>query len=80
MTSHPAGATAFIQGRPARPGKILADPELRATLDLGRAVALMLLAVLHFLTDADDARGIAAEAGRCAPGQLPGSHALHGGL
>ena len=61
MTSHPAGATAFIRADLREPGKILADPELRATLDLGRPVALMLIAVLHFLTDADDARGIVSE-------------------
>jgi hypothetical protein len=61
MTSHPAGATAFIQADLREPGKILADPALRATLDLGRPVALMLVAVLHFLSDADGARGIVAE-------------------
>ncbi len=62
MTSHPAGATAFIQADLREPGKILADPELRATLDLGRPVALMLIAILHFVNDADDgARGIVAE-------------------
>ena len=71
MTSHPAGATAFIQADLREPGKILADPELRATLDLGRPVALMLLAVLHFLTDADDARGIVAELVGALP---PGSY------
>jgi hypothetical protein len=61
MTSNPAGATAFIQADLREPGKILARPELRATLDLGRPVALMLIAVLHFLTDAEDPRGIVAE-------------------
>ncbi|HEY6786167.1 MAG TPA: SAM-dependent methyltransferase, partial [Trebonia sp.] len=34
MTSDPAGATAFIQGDFREPGTILADPALRATLDL----------------------------------------------
>jgi hypothetical protein len=34
MTSHPVGATAFIQADLREPGKILADPALRATLDL----------------------------------------------
>ena len=61
MTSDPAGATAFIQADLREPGKILADPELRATLDLGRPVALMLIAVLHFLSDAEGSRGIVTE-------------------
>jgi S-adenosyl methyltransferase len=51
MTSDPAGATAFIQGDFREPGKILADPALRATLDLDKPVALMLVAILHFFTD-----------------------------
>jgi hypothetical protein len=61
MNSHPAGATAFIQADLREPGRILADPELRAILDLGKPAALMLIAVLHFLTDADDPKGIVAE-------------------
>jgi hypothetical protein len=61
MTSDPAGATAFIQADLREPGRILADPELRATLDLGKPVALMLVAVLHFLTEADHPRDIVAE-------------------
>jgi|SRR5579859_6063978 len=40
MASHPAGATAFIQEDFREPGKILADPALRATLDLDRPVAV----------------------------------------
>ena len=53
MDSHPAGATAFIQADLREPAKILADPRLRATLDLGEPVALMLIAVLHFLREED---------------------------
>jgi hypothetical protein len=61
MTSHPAGATAFLQADLREPGRILANPELRATLDLGKPVALMLVAVLHFLTENDRPRDIVAE-------------------
>jgi len=61
MTSDAAGATAFIQADLREPGRILADPELRATLDLGRPVALMLIAVLHFLTEQEAPLGIVAE-------------------
>jgi len=58
MTSHPAGSTAFIHADLRDPGKVLDDPKLRATLDLGRPVALMLIAVLHFLTEEDNPREI----------------------
>jgi hypothetical protein len=61
MTSSPAGATAFIKADLREPGKILADPELRGTLDLDKPVALNLIAVLHFLTDQDNPRGLVAE-------------------
>lgn len=61
MISNPVGATAFIQADLREPGSTLADPELHAILDLGKPVALMLIAVLHFLTDAEDPRGIVAE-------------------
>jgi hypothetical protein len=58
MTSDSAGATAFILADLREPDKILADPALRRTLDLGRPVALMLIAILHFLTDAENPRGL----------------------
>ena len=45
MASDPAGATAFMQADLREPGKILADPVLRATLDLDQPVALMLIAI-----------------------------------
>jgi hypothetical protein len=61
MASHPAGATAFIQADLHEPGKILADPALRSTLDLGKPVALMLIAILHFFADEDKPRAIVAE-------------------
>jgi O-methyltransferase involved in polyketide biosynthesis len=61
MTSHPADATAFIQADLREPGWILADPELHATLDLSKPVALMLVAVLHFLAETQNPRGIVAE-------------------
>jgi hypothetical protein len=37
---------------------ILSSPGLRETIDLDRPVALMLIAVLHFLSDADDPRSL----------------------
>jgi len=58
MTSHPAGATAFIEADLREPQKILANPALAATLDLSRPVALMLVAVLMYFRDGDDPRGM----------------------
>jgi hypothetical protein len=58
MSSHPAGATAFIQADAREPGKILANPALRATLDLAEPVALMLVSILPFFRDDENPRGI----------------------
>jgi hypothetical protein len=57
LAGHPAGTTTFIQADLREPAEILADARLRATLDLGQPVALMLIAVLHFLTSQDDPQG-----------------------
>ena len=47
MTSSAEGRTAYLHAD-------LRDPDLKTVLDLTQPVALMLVAVLHFLTDADD--------------------------
>jgi hypothetical protein len=61
MTSDPAGATAFIQADLREPDKILADPALRRTLDLGEPVALMPIAILMYIRDEEDPRGIVSK-------------------
>jgi len=75
-----AHARAMLQGVPnttiieqdlLEPDKILADPALTATLDLDRPVALMLIAVLHFLTEQDGPQGIVSELVSALP---PGSY------
>jgi len=58
MTSQPAGKTAFIFADLRQPQAILDDPTLVATLDLGRPVAVILVAILMFLRDAEDPYGI----------------------
>jgi hypothetical protein len=58
MTSDPAGATAFILGDFREPGKILADPAVRDTLDLDLPVALILAALVHFFTDDENPQAI----------------------
>jgi S-adenosyl methyltransferase len=42
------------------PGSVLAHPEVRGQLDLTRPVAVMMVAVLHFVADSDDPAGIVA--------------------
>ncbi|MBO4160735.1 MULTISPECIES: SAM-dependent methyltransferase [Micromonospora] len=54
LTSSPEGATAYIDADLREPEKILHHPELRRTLDLGQPVALMLVAILHFVGEAED--------------------------
>jgi S-adenosyl methyltransferase len=54
LTSDPAGATAYVDADLRATDNILADPTLRAVIDLNRPVALMLLAILHFLPESDD--------------------------
>lgn len=51
LRSHPEGATAYVQGDLRRPSTILDAPELRATLDLTRPIALLLIGVVHFVAD-----------------------------
>jgi len=76
LTSAPGGQVAYFQADLRDPEKILASPVVAGTLDLTKPVALMLVAVLHFLTDADDpARVVAALLGALAPGSyLVASH------
>ncbi|WP_306205000.1 SAM-dependent methyltransferase [Actinoplanes sp. RD1] len=49
LTTEPEGATAYLEADLRDPADILAHPSLARTLDLARPVALMLVAVLHFI-------------------------------
>ncbi|GAA0505615.1 hypothetical protein Ade02nite_71950 [Paractinoplanes deccanensis] len=71
LTSTPEGRSAYIEEDLRNPDKILAHPAVRETLDLGRPVALMLIAVLHFIEDYDEARDIVRHLVDALP---PGSH------
>ncbi|MFJ6726194.1 SAM-dependent methyltransferase [Streptomyces sp. NPDC091281] len=54
-----------------KPREILAAPEVQRLLDLDRPVALLLVAILHFVEDADDPCAVVAELGAAlAPGSL----------
>ncbi len=50
----------MVNGDLRRPADLLAKPEVRAHLDFGRPVAIGLLAVLRFRSDADDPAGAVA--------------------
>ncbi|MFJ6198871.1 SAM-dependent methyltransferase [Micromonospora sp. NPDC092111] len=54
LTSSDEGATAYIDADLRDPEKILHHPDLRRTIDLSQPVALMLVAILHFVPDSDD--------------------------
>jgi hypothetical protein len=63
------GATAYIHADLGEPHAILEHVELRETLDLTQPVALMVIAVMHFIEDAEDPYGlIATLSGALAPG------------
>jgi hypothetical protein len=49
LTSTPDGRTRYLDADLRHPAAILANPALQQTLDLHRPVALMLVAVLHFI-------------------------------
>jgi SAM-dependent methyltransferase len=67
LTSHPAGATQYIDADARDPRKIL-DGAAKV-LDFGRPVALMLMAILQHLSAEDDPYAIVAELmGDLAPG------------
>jgi S-adenosyl methyltransferase len=51
LRSTPEGRTAYLQADVREPEKILGAPELREVLDLGRPVALSMIALLHFVPD-----------------------------
>jgi hypothetical protein len=54
LASAPAGRTTYIDADLREPEKILASPAIAETLDFSQPVALMLVAVLHFVPDQDN--------------------------
>jgi SAM-dependent methyltransferase len=60
---------AAIRSDLREPGRILADPAVRRLIDFSRPAGLLLVAVLHFVPDADDPwRAVAALRDALAPG------------
>jgi S-adenosyl methyltransferase len=54
LTGSSEGQTAFIQADLREPEEILGNPATREVLDFEAPIALMLVAILHFLPDEDD--------------------------
>lgn len=67
LTSSPEGATAYVDADLSEPESILTAPELAMVLDFGQPVALLLVAVLHFLID----DGVAIDAVKRLVAELP---------
>jgi hypothetical protein len=58
LTSSAEGMTAYIDADVRDPEKILTDPAVLETLDFTRPIALLLVAILHFVEDHEDPWGI----------------------
>jgi hypothetical protein len=54
----PQGRTGYLEADVREPEAILTDPGVRTVLDFNRPIALMLVAVLHFVHDDDQARSV----------------------
>jgi SAM-dependent methyltransferase len=63
--------TTAVLGDLREPGEILEDPAVTKLIDFDRPVAILLVAVLHFIKDAEDPGGITAQLRRS---MAPGSH------
>jgi hypothetical protein len=67
MTSTPEGVTAYLHADLRNPETILTHPQLRATLNLNQPVAVLLVAVLHFIDDNDAPYDIVARLVQALP-------------
>ncbi len=71
------GTTAYLSADLREPAEILHDAA--AALDFGQPVAVMLVAVLHHIADADDPAGIIATLMAAVAGGQPPGHLAPGG-
>jgi hypothetical protein len=76
LTSTPEGATSYLEDDLREPDRILRRTELHNTIDTDRPVALMLVAVLHFIHDDDEAVRIIR---RLTEALAPGSYVVFSG-
>jgi hypothetical protein len=68
---HGVRGAAIVHGDLRDPVGILADPALRSVLDFGAPIAVLLVAVLHYISDDEDPRGIVTALMDAVP---PGSY------
>ena len=73
--------TAVLQADVRKPEAILDDPKVREILDFTKPVAVLMVAVLHFVAEEEDAPGIVARFADALPagGAVVISHATDGG-
>jgi hypothetical protein len=71
LTSTPQGRTAYVEDDLRSPASILSSPVVRSVLDFDQPIALMLVAVLHFLPDEDKPDEVVGELLDALP---PGSY------
>jgi S-adenosyl methyltransferase len=71
LTSSPQGQVAYIHADMRDAAVVLTAPDLTATLDLSRPVALLILSTLHLITDPAEARELLA---RYVTALAPGSY------
>ena len=57
---HGVPNTAIVEHDLLEPDEILADPALRSLIDFSQPMALLLLSILHFVSDEDDPAGLIA--------------------
>jgi len=57
---HGVPNTAIVEHDLLEPDEILADPALRSLIDFSQPTALLLLSILHFVSDEDDPAGLIA--------------------
>ncbi|MEU5785419.1 SAM-dependent methyltransferase [Micromonospora lupini] len=79
LSSTTEGVTAYIDADLRDPERILRHPELLRAIDLAQPVALMLVAVLHFVPDDDDPYALVRRLLDALPAgsYLAASHATH---
>jgi len=63
--------TVAVHGDLTRPDELLSDPDIRAVIDFSKPVAILLVAVLHFVPDEADPVGCVA---KLRDAMAPGSH------
>jgi hypothetical protein len=68
---HGPGAAAVLQADVRSPGSLLSHPGLAAVIDARQPVAVLLVAVLHFVRESEDPAGIVA---RLRQAMAPGSY------